>query len=399
MTIDKSTPWAPYNFLALTPEQSALASASAVLIPVPYDSTTSYRTGARYGPAAILAASYNLEDYDHELDFDLSQAGIHTTAALEPHMAGPEAMIRRVAQAVESYDDGRRLVGLLGGEHTITVGAVRAMRARRSNLSVLYLDAHGDLRDTYMDTPYSHACVARRLMEICPVVQVGVRSLSREEFALTQNPPPNLDTYLWHAEAPRLPNLRDVLSRLTPEVYVSIDLDALDPSIMAAVGTPEPGGMGWSHVMQLIDAVARRRRIVGFDVVELSPNEGPHACAYTAAKLVYKLIGSALARNADAIHISRSRHSRGCGNPSSTLATPQPVGAVREPPVAHQPAEQSLAETHSRHSGESRNPSPNAPPHFPSVGAVREPPATSNSPFPLDGGRLEPALSLSKGWG
>ena len=391
MTIDKSTPWAPYNFLALTPEQSALADASAVLIPVPYDSTTSYRTGARYGPAAILAASYNLEDYDHELDFDLSQAGIHTTAALEPHMAGPEAMLQRVAQAVESYDDGRRLVGLLGGEHTITVGAVRAMKARRSNLSVLYLDAHGDLRDTYMDTPYSHACVARRLMEICPVVQVGVRSLSQEEFALTQDPPPNLHSFLWYAEAPRLPNLRDILSRLTPEVYVSIDLDALDPSIMAAVGTPEPGGMGWSHILQLIDAVARRRRIVGFDVVELSPNEGPHACAYTAAKLAYKLIGNALAYN-QSVGASlvgarnRSRH-------------PSPVGAVHEPPAAHQPAEQSLAETHSRHSGESRNPSPNAPPHFPSVGAVREPPATSNSPFPLDGGRLEPALSLSKGWG
>ena len=313
MTTDETAPWVPYNFLSLTPEQSALATARAVLIPVPYDSTTSYRTGARYGPAAILAASYNLEDYDHELDFDLSLAGIHTTAALEPHMAGPEAMVRRVAQAVESYDDGRRLVGLLGGEHTIAVGAVQAMKARRPNLSVLYLDAHGDLRDTYMDTPYSHACVARRLMEICPVVQVGVRSLSREEFALTQDPPLNLHSFLWSAEAPRLPNLQDILSRLTPEVYVSIDLDALDPSIMAAVGTPEPGGMGWGHITQLIDAVARHRRIVGFDVVELSPNEGPHACAYTAAKLVYKLIGSALTRNAPVEH--------------------QTVGAVHEPPA------------------------------------------------------------------
>ena len=325
MIVDEASNWIPYNFLALTPEQSALENARAVLIPVPYDSTTSYRTGARYGPAAILSASYNLEDYDHELDFDLSQAGIHTTAALEPHMAGPEPMIGRVAKAVESYDDGRRLVGLLGGEHTITVGAVRAMKARRPNLSVLYLDAHGDLRDTYMDTPYSHACVARRLMEICPVVQVGVRNLSREEFDLTQNPPPNLHTFLWNAEAPRLPNLQDVVARLTQEVYVSIDLDALDPSIMAAVGTSEPGGMGWSHVMQLIDAVARHRNIVGFDVVELSPNEGPHACAYTAAKLVYKLIGSALAYN-QSVGASlvgarnRSRHS-------------SPVGAVREPPV------------------------------------------------------------------
>ena len=304
MTVDETSSWVSNNFLALTPEQSELETAAAVLIPVPYDSTTSYRTGARYGPAAILSASYNLEDYDHELDVDLSEAGIHTTAALEPHMAGPDAMIRRVAQAVESYDDGGRLVGLLGGEHTITVGAVRAMKQRRPNLSVLYLDAHGDLRDTYMDTPYSHACVARRLMEICPVVQVGVRSLSREEFVLTQNPPANLHTFLWNGEAPALPNLQDVLDYLTEDVYISIDLDALDPSLMPAVGTPEPGGMGWGHLMQLIDTVARHRRIVGFDVVELSPNEGPHACAYTAAKLVYKLIGSALVHSAPVIRQS-----------------------------------------------------------------------------------------------
>ena len=226
---------------------------------------------------------------------DLSKAGIHTTAALEPHMAGPDAMIRRVAEAVESYDDGRRLVGLLGGEHTIAVGAVRAMKQRHPNLSVLYLDAHGDLRDTYMDTPYSHACVARRLIEICPVVQVGVRSLSREEFVLTQSPNENLRTFLWDAESPSLPEIQDVLEGLTEDVYVSIDLDALDPSLMPAVGTPEPGGMGWGHVMGIIDAVARQRRVVGFDVVELSPNEGPHACAYTAAKLAYKLIGSVVA--------------------------------------------------------------------------------------------------------
>lgn len=311
MTVDEAVPWIPNNFLALPPEQSDLETAAAVLIPVPYDSTTSYRTGARYGPSAIISASYNLEDYDHELDVDLSEAGIHTTAALEPHMAGPDSMIRRVAQAVESYDDGRRLVGLLGGEHTIAIGAVRAMKRRRPDLSVLYLDAHGDLRDTYMDTPYSHACVARRLMGICPVVQVGVRSLSREEFVLTRNPPPNLHTFLWNAETPRLPELNEVLDRLTEDVYVSIDLDVLDPSLMPAVGTPEPGGMDWGHLMQLIDAVARHRRIVGFDVVELSPNEGPHACAYTAARLAYKLIGSALVHSDPVIRES--------------------VGAVREP--------------------------------------------------------------------
>ncbi len=295
MTVDDSIAWIPCNFLALTPEQSALETSSAVLIPVPYDSTTSYRSGARYGPAAILSASYNLEDYDHELDLDLSETGIHTTPALEPHMAGPEAMVGRVAAAVESYDDGHRLVGLLGGEHTITIGAVRAMKQRRPDLSVLYLDAHGDLRHSYMDTQFSHACVARRLMETCPIVQVGVRSLSQEEHRLINSSPPNLHTFLWDPISADLPPIDDVIDLLSPEVYVSIDLDALDPSIMSAVGTPEPGGMGWAHLVRLIDAVASRRRIVGFDVVELSPQEGPHACAYTAARLVYKLIGSVIA--------------------------------------------------------------------------------------------------------
>ena len=348
MSVEEAGPWIPYNFLALTLEQSALETAAAVLIPVPYDSTTSYRTGARYGPAAILSASYNLEDYDHELDIDLSDAGIHTTAALEPHMAGPDAMVERVAQAVESYDDGQRLIGLLGGEHTIAIGAVRAMKKRRPNLSVLYLDAHGDLRDTYMDTPYSHACVARRLVEICPVVQVGVRSLSREEFLLTQNPPPNLHTFLWDAQTPQLPDVQDILSHLTEEIYVSIDLDAFDPSVMSAVGTPEPGGMDWGHLMRLIDAVARNRRIVGFDVVELSPNEGSHACAYTAAKLTYKLIATILSHNprtlsqhANAIrqtptptNSSPPSFSREGGNPSPSLPTPSTTSQP-SPPLRH----------------------------------------------------------------
>ena len=325
MTFDEAAPWVPNNFLALTPGQSDLETAAAVLIPVPYDSTTSYRTGARYGPAAIISASYNLEDYDYELGVDLSKAGIHTSPTLEPHMAGPDAMIRRVSQAVESYDNGRRLVGLLGGEHTIAVGAVRALKLRRPGLSVLYLDAHGDLRDNYMDTPYSHACVARRLMEICPVVQVGVRSLCQEEFALTRNPPPNLQTFLWNAETPMLPELNEILDRLTEEVYVSIDLDALDPSLMPAIGTPEPGGMGWGHLMQLIDGVARNRRIVGFDVVELSPSEGPHACAYTAAKLVYKLIGSAVVHSAPVI-----RQSIEAAREPASVANPRVTGAFSQ---------------------------------------------------------------------
>ena len=291
-----SSPWIPFNFLALPKEESSLENARVALIPVPYDSTTSYRTGAREGPLAILKASYNLEDYDHELDCDISKLGIHTTPLLEPHMGGPGNMVERIADAVRTFDTRGKLVGLLGGEHTISIGAVKALAARRPDLSVLYLDAHGDLRDQYMNTPWSHATVARRLLEICPVVQAGVRSISQEESDFIRRGNPSLNTFFWQPAAPELPDLDRLVSMLTEEVYISIDLDVLDPSIMPAVGTPEPGGMNWGQIIEVIRKVGQSRRVVGFDVTELSPGEGPHACAYTAAKLVYKLIGYSVVR-------------------------------------------------------------------------------------------------------
>ena len=238
---------------------------------------------------AILRASYNLEDYDHELDLDVSQVGIHTTPFLEPHMGGPRQMVERIEETVHTLATPDKIVGLLGGEHTISVGAVKAIATRYPDLSVLYLDAHGDLRDQYMDTPWSHATVARRLQEICPLVQIGVRSISQEERDFIRQK--GMPTFFWDSDDPKLPVLDRLLPLLTQEVYISIDLDVLDPSIMAAVGTPEPGGMSWSQITWLIRKVAERRRIVGFDVTELSPGEGPTACSYTAAKLVYKLIG------------------------------------------------------------------------------------------------------------
>ncbi|MBM3925690.1 MAG: agmatinase [SAR202 cluster bacterium] len=286
-----STPdisWVPFNFLALTPEQSDLRKARAVVLPVPYDSTTSYRTGSRYGPMAIIQASGTLEDYDQELDLDVASLGIHTTPFLEPHMAGPAQMVERIQHVVQQYASTGKIVAVLGGEHTVTVGAVRAMASLYEDLSVLYLDAHGDLRASYMDTPYSHATAARRVREMCPVVQVGVRSISLEERDFIKKG--GAATFFWDAQSPSLPKINDVLKHLSPTVYVSVDLDSLDPSIMSAVGTPEPGGMTWAHMTGLLKDVARQRRIVGFDVTELSPEEGPNACSYTAAKLVYKLI-------------------------------------------------------------------------------------------------------------
>lgn len=281
-------------FLDTPPTDPALGDARVVVLPVPYDSTTSYRVGARYGPPAIIAASRELEFYDLELDRDISTVGIFTTPELEPHLGSPEAMVERVRGAVESLASDGKLVALLGGEHTITIGAVQALSRLHPDLSVLYLDAHADLRDEYQGTRCGHASVARRLREVCKIAQVGVRAISREERLFLEEtdihvafwPPPDADIERTAFE---------VLAHLPDPIYVSIDLDVLDPSIMPAVGNPEPGGMNWMEITALLRAVARHRRIVGFDVTELSPEEGPEACTYTAAKLVYKLIGYATA--------------------------------------------------------------------------------------------------------
>lgn len=265
------------------------ANAEIVIIPVPYDSTTSYRPGARDGPKAIMSASRQLEDYDLELDRDVSKVGIYTTPEIEVDASGPEAMVWRIKEAVGSVGE-KPVIGLLGGEHTVTIGAVYALRQRWPDLTVLYLDAHADLRDEYMGTKWGHASVARRVNEVCPVTLVGVRSLSVKERRFIQEA--EIPTIFW---PPRCGNISDVsnsvLDSLSDHVYVSIDLDVFDPSAMAAVGTPEPGGMTWADITALIRDVAEQRKVVGFDLVELSPSEGPEASAFTAAKLAYKMIG------------------------------------------------------------------------------------------------------------
>jgi agmatinase len=201
-------------------------------------------------------------------------------------MRGPEETVARVNEVASDLVGKEKFVAMLGGEHSLTVGMVRALRERFDRLSVLQLDAHADLRDEYEDSKYSHACVMRRVLECCPIVQVGIRSMSQEEHRfITQN---QMRPFF----AQGLPlDEEAIVSALSDDVYITIDLDVLDPSIMSAVSTPEPGGMSWHEVLRILRRVAERRRIVGFDVVELCPREGPLSCAFLAAKLAYKLIG------------------------------------------------------------------------------------------------------------
>ena len=285
-------PLSPFTFLGLGVDDNTYHQAATVVLPVPYDGTASFKSGARDGPEAIISASRELEEYDAELRCDPCSTRIYTAPAVEPHMGSPEKMVARVAQAVAPAAQERKLIATLGGDHSVSIGAVQAFASQHSDLSVLYLDAHADLRQEYLGTAWGHASAARRISEICPLVLVGVRSMSREEAKLIEAS--NIPCFPCSGTQSDLP-LEQIVGSLSPSVYISIDLDVFDPSFMAAVGTPVPGGMGWYQVLRLLRQVASACRIVGFDVVELSPREGPSACAFTAAALVYKLIGYSVA--------------------------------------------------------------------------------------------------------
>jgi len=282
----------PQNFGGLGEEFASFERARAVVLPVPYDFSATYQGGTRWGPRAILSASQNMEVWDDELGATY-RAGIHTLPEVEPTALGPEAMAARVERAVGWILDQGRLPAILGGEHSITAGAVRAAVRRFAGLSVLHFDAHADMRDSYLGSPYSHACVMRRVRECCPAASVGIRSCSEEEAAfLREHPVP-----MWSPRAFRAlgGDWEPILSALTDTVFVTFDLDALDPAALPGTGTPEPGGLDWYESVDLLRAVAARARIVGFDIVELAPIPGQVASDFLAARLAYRLIGLALA--------------------------------------------------------------------------------------------------------
>ena len=286
------TPVPPDNFGGLSEEDSLYEKARAVIFPIPLERTTSYEHGTRNGPSAILAASRNMELYDDELDCEIyKDAGIATAPAIDTMDGTLDDVIAEIFTAqCEFLEDGKLPVAL-GGEHSLTPPLVRAAAKKYGDLSVLQIDAHADLRDDYQGNPSSHACAMRRVVEICPAVQVGIRSLSVEEA----NAIPRLKTKIyWARDIARAP-LKDwiakVIADLSPNVYLTVDLDGFDPSIVPATGTPEPGGLDWYQVTSLIRAVASQKKIVAMDVVELLPQPGDHASDFLAAKLVYKTLG------------------------------------------------------------------------------------------------------------
>jgi agmatinase len=277
----------PYNFAAIPKQYTSYDAAKAVVLPVPLESTVTYRPGTRCAPEAIIMASSHMELYDEELGVTVCTIGIHTAPELALS-SNSEKSIDIIRDAVKKYLDEDKLVSVVGGEHTVTIGAVRAMLERYPDLSVLHLDAHADLRDSYSGTPFSHACVARRLAEMCPVVQVGIRSLSEEEAPFTDKE--NVTT-LFARDLFAGMDAYSIAEKLSPNVYVTIDMDVFDPSVVPGVGTPEPGGLDWSQVNAILKAVCENRRVCGFDLVELCPIPGSVVSEYTSARLIYRMIG------------------------------------------------------------------------------------------------------------
>ena len=285
------------QFGGTMPTNADFDRAQVVILPIPLDRTTSYVSGTRNGPHEILAASSHMELWDEETASDVHDVGICTLPELEfPFGTMDEVMqeIHRVASEV--INRGKFLV-VLGGEHSISGPIVAAAAARHRGLSVLQIDAHADLRHSYMGTPHNHACVMRRVLDHARATQVGIRSLSTEEAAIAPGLP---TTIFYDFEMRRDPSWVDrVVESLTDTVYITIDCDAFDPAIMPAVGTPEPGGLTWYEALALLRAVVEKKHVVGFDVVELCPIPGIVAPNFLCAKLVYKVLSYRFTRDVE----------------------------------------------------------------------------------------------------
>jgi agmatinase len=276
------------EFGGTTPTTSDFDNARVAILPIPLDRTTSYVPGTRTGPHEILVASSHMELWDEETQTDVHSIGICTLPEMEFPFAGMDevmAEIRRVA--AELVNRGKFPV-ILGGEHSITPPVVAAVAAKHKGLSVLQIDAHADLRDSFMGTPHNHACAMRRTLEHAPVTQVGIRSLSSEEAADISS----LRTKVFYDFNMRQdPAWMDrVVDSLSDVVYITIDVDGFDPAIMPSTGTPEPGGLGWYEGLTLLRRVIERRKVVGCDIVELSPMPGNAAPNFLCAKLLYKIL-------------------------------------------------------------------------------------------------------------
>jgi agmatinase len=278
----------PLWFGGAMPTITNFDESAAVILPVPLDRTTSYIAGTRNGPRELILASSQVELWDEELGVDVHPQGIHTLPEMDVSHGSMDAAMARINQAGGAILDTGKFLVTLGGEHSITSPLVAAAAARHEGLTVLQIDAHADLRDGYQGEHHSHAAAMRRCLDSAPVVQVGIRNISEEEVRAL----PLLETTIFYDW-----NMRDdpdwmskVVAALKGPVYLTIDLDGLEPGLMPAVGTPEPGGLSWRELTTLLRRVFAERTVVACDVVELCPIPGMWSSNFVAARLVYKLL-------------------------------------------------------------------------------------------------------------
>jgi agmatinase len=273
------------NYGGLPKEYSAFTNAEIVVIPVPYDGTSTWIKGADKGPEALLIASANMELYDIETNTEVYKKGIYTSKPIN-EISSPELMAEAVYYKAINYINENKFVVTIGGEHSISIGVIRAHTEKFEDITVLQIDAHTDLRPEYEGSKFNHACVMSRVSELCPFVQVGIRSMDVEEMQYVV--PGNI---FYARDIVNNDDWMDkAIKKLSKNVYLTFDLDGLDPSILPGTGTPEPGGLLWYQTLKFLKKVVEKRNLIGFDVVELCPNEINKTSDFLAAKLVYKIL-------------------------------------------------------------------------------------------------------------
>ena len=280
----------PMNFGGIAEEDFSSLDKSRILVwPISYEGTVSYGGGTGRGAQAIIDASRNMELYDEETDAEVYKLGIHTLSESAP-LDPPEQMMNSLYDRAKELVGSGRFITMIGGEHSVSAPVIRALSEKYSNLSILQIDAHADLRDTYDGTPHSHASIMARVVKDLkiPAVQVGIRSISAEEARVIDQLPTRI---FWAKDiVGRNDWWDDAVDELTENVYLTIDIDGLDPSLVSATGTPEPGGLGWYDAIGLIRTLARKKTIIGMDLTEYSYVEGQSASAFLCAKLIYKTL-------------------------------------------------------------------------------------------------------------
>ena len=273
------------NYAGISDKYAKIDTAKIVLIPVPYDGTSTWQKGADKGPEAFLDASENMELYDIETDTEVYKQGVYLADAITEN-SSPEAMVDKVHEETKKYIKKNKFVTLFGGEHSISIGSIRAFEECFDNLSVLHIDAHADLRPEYEGTKCNHACAVYEASQKTNLIQVGIRSMDSIEKSVMNED----KTYFAHDMVNDEYWMDNVIDQLTDNVFITFDLDAFDPSILPSTGTPEPGGLFWYETLEFLKEVFKEKNVVGFDIVELCPNEVNKSSDFVAAKLYYKML-------------------------------------------------------------------------------------------------------------